>query len=148
MVSSKLCFLLVLILIIIGGPYKGLVIVDVTNKSNPVELGRVSWPKAAYSHQGSLTQHAHYFLMGDEVDESEFMMPTRSFLIDISNLKQPKMVHIVKGFGATGHNMYNHGSLIYQSNYRDGLRILKYNESSAPFASFKEIGFLMFSQGD
>eukprot|EP00463_Aulacantha_scolymantha_P002160 TRINITY_DN281_c0_g1_i1.p1 TRINITY_DN281_c0_g1~~TRINITY_DN281_c0_g1_i1.p1 ORF type:complete len:315 (-),score=26.32 TRINITY_DN281_c0_g1_i1:209-1069(-) len=128
--------------------YTGLVIVDVTNKSQPVELGRVTWPFAVFAHQGALTQNARYFLMGDEIDEGRYDMATRSFLIDLKSLTQPKMVHIVDGLGATGHNMYNHGSFIYQSNYKDGLRILKYNDSVNP-PSFEEIGYFdVFPLGD
>jgi len=120
--------------------FTGLVIIDVTDKSNPYEISRGTWDYGRYSHQGSLTEDGRYFIIGDEVDESDHMMLTRTFIFDVIDLKNPVWTTTIQpGMGATGHNMYVHGSLLYQSNYGDGLRILEPNDTpNGPV--YEEIG--------
>ena len=43
-----------------------LTIVDVTNKSNPVQLSRTDYSDAQYTHQGWLTEDQTHFLLDDE----------------------------------------------------------------------------------
>ena len=100
-------------------------IVDVTDKSNPVVLGRLTYPRSNYTHQGWLTEDQSHFLLGDEGDEQNFAMNTRTLILDVSDLDAP----VLRGehFGTTraiDHNMYVLDRLVYQSNYRAGLRIL------------------------
>ena len=48
------------------------IIVDVTNKANPQLIKSITYGNVAYTHQGWLTEDRHYFLVGDELDESDF----------------------------------------------------------------------------
>ena len=43
-------------------------IADVTDKSNPVTVGRNSYPNVAYAHQGWFDEEQRYFYMNDELD--------------------------------------------------------------------------------
>ena len=104
-----------------------LTIVDVTNKSAPVQLSRTGYSGSAYTHQGWLTEDQAYFLMDDELDEKNdpTVTNTRTFMWDVSDLDAPTVI----GFHdstttAIDHNQYVKGNYTYQSNYRAGLRIL------------------------
>ena len=52
--------------IFIGCNQNQIVITDVTNKANPVELSRLSYPNVGYTHQGWFTEDMKYFILGDE----------------------------------------------------------------------------------
>ena len=104
-----------------------LTIVDVTNKSAPVQLSRTGYSGSAYTHQGWLTEDQAYFLMDDELDEKNdpTVTNTRTFMWHVSDLDAPTVI----GFHdstttAINHNQYVKGNYTYQSNYRAGLRIL------------------------
>ncbi|MHC5109384.1 MAG: choice-of-anchor B family protein [Planctomycetota bacterium] len=102
-----------------------LTIVDVTNKSNPIQLARVGYSGSGYAHQGWLTEDHNYFLLGDELDEFYFGGTTRTYLWDLSDLDAPLMFathHATTA--ANDHNLYIRGQYTYQANYRAGLRIL------------------------
>ena len=47
-----------------------LTIVDVTIKGAPVQLGRIGYRGAAYTHQGWLTDDGRHVIVDDEVDET------------------------------------------------------------------------------
>ena len=104
-----------------------LTIVDVTNKAGPAQLSRTGYSGSGYVHQGWLTEDQVYFLLDDELDETDNpdVTNTRTYLWDVSDLDAPALI----GFHdstttATDHNQYVKGSYTYQSNYRAGLRIL------------------------
>jgi choice-of-anchor B domain-containing protein len=102
-----------------------LTIVDVTIKNAPVQISRTGYPNHGYTHQGWLTEDQAYFLLGDELDESNFGHNTRTRIWDVSNLEAP----VLTGFhdattAAIDHNLYTRGNYVYQANYRAGLRIL------------------------
>ena len=102
-------------------------IVDVTDKALPTLLGRMDYDDVAYTHQGWLTEDQAIFMLGDELDEMDFGTNTRTLIFDVSDLDAPQKagdgehVHETK---AIDHNMYVRGELVFQSNYRAGLRIL------------------------
>ena len=104
-----------------------LTIVDVTNKASPAMLSRTGYSGSRYAHQGWLTEDHAYFLLGDELDETNNpdVTNTRTYMWDVSDLDGPDLI----GFHdstttATDHNQYVKGSYTYQSNYQAGLRIL------------------------
>ncbi len=100
-------------------------IVDVTNKLLPRTLSRTTYPKAAYTHQGWLTDDQRHFLLGDELDEVEAGVPTTTYVFDVSDLDAPRFVRAHEGSTpAIDHNLYVRGSHVYEANYRAGLRIL------------------------
>lgn len=100
-------------------------IVDVTDKANPVIISNTPYEGAGYSHQGWLTPDQETFIFGDEGDEGAFGHNTRTLVFDVRNLESP--LHIGTHFGPTraiNHNIYTENRWIYQSNYTAGLRIL------------------------
>lgn len=101
-------------------------IVDVTDKSDPVMLSRTGYDGAAYTHQGWLTEDSGHFLMGDEIDELRSGENTKTLIWDVADLTAPELVgKHTHGTTAIDHNMYTRGDLVFQSNYRAGLRILR-----------------------
>ena len=61
-------------------------IVDVTNKSNPVQIASFTYPGADYTHQNWLTEDRNYLLVGDEGDEFQFGFNTRTIVFNVSDL--------------------------------------------------------------
>jgi len=53
-------------------------VVDVSDKSNPVQLSRISYSGSGYTHQVWLTKDQNFFLLGDELDELDFGHNTRT----------------------------------------------------------------------
>jgi choice-of-anchor B domain-containing protein len=105
----------------------GLDILDVTNKNNITVLDNLVYSGGAYSHQGWLSEDRQYFYLGDELDENG-SLPTTTHVIDVSNLSNAvKVGTFTNGNQAVGHNIYTLNGLIYQANYRSGLRIFDGN---------------------
>lgn len=104
-----------------------LTIVDVTNKATPVQLSRTPYSGSAYTHQGWLNPDQTLFALDDELDESRFGHKTRTRFFDVSNLEAPILWRVFNGTTtAIDHNQYWDRRLIYQSNYRAGLRLLRF----------------------
>ncbi len=104
-------------------------VVDVTDKSAPVTLSTSTYPQLAYVHQGWLTEDHRYFLLGDELDESNLGLSTRTHVFDVSDLEAP--VHLYAhdlGTRATDHNLYVRGNRIFEANYSTGLRVLEFDD--------------------
>ena len=104
-----------------------LTIVDVTNKAGPAMLSRTGYSGSRDTHQGWLTEDQAYFLLGDELDETNNpnVTNTRTYMWDVSDLDHPALIGSHDSTTtATDHNQYVKGSYTYQSNYRAGLRIL------------------------
>jgi choice-of-anchor B domain-containing protein len=120
-----------------GFQQTGLSIVDVTNKSNPIHMGQVTWPGARFSHQGWLSADSQLFFLDDELDENG-VLPTTTYVIDVSNLSAPSLLgSFTNGNSAIGHNLYVKGNLCYEANYTSGLRVF---DVSNPLAA-QEIAF-------
>jgi choice-of-anchor B domain-containing protein len=117
-----------------------LTVVDVTDKANPVQLARVPYEGAAYTHQGWLTPNQQYFLLGDELDEQEQGVNTTTYLWDVRNLTNPRQFSTYVGpTEAIDHNLYTKGSRVFEANYRAGLRILDSGKVAA--GSLREVGY-------
>ena len=118
-----------------------LTIVDVTNKSNPVQISRTDYAGAEYTHQGWLTEDQSFFLLDDELDEQRQGTNTLTHMWDVSDLDAPVLSNTyVSGTSAIDHNQYIHGNCSFQANYRAGLRILSFDPQS-PAGSLSEIGY-------
>ncbi|NND72294.1 MAG: choice-of-anchor B family protein [Rhodothermales bacterium] len=113
------------------------IIADVTNKSNPQTVAVATYPKTAYTHQGWLTDDQNYFYMNDELDEmNKIVDKTRTLIWDVSDLDDPILVkEFTHSVGASDHNLYIKGNLMYQSNYQAGLRILDISDPVNPVES-------------
>lgn len=104
-------------------------VVDVTDKSAPVTLSTSTYPQLAYVHQGWLTEDHRYFLLGDELDETNLGLSTRTQVFDVSDLDAP--VHLYAhdlGTRATDHNLYVRGNRVFEANYSTGLRVLEFGD--------------------
>jgi choice-of-anchor B domain-containing protein len=116
------------------------VIVDVTDKSAPVTLGVTSYPNVAYTHQGWLTEDHAYLLVNDELDEQTYGIDTRTVVLDVTDLDDPKLhFEHTHDTQAITHNNYVDDGLLYQSNYAAGLRVL--DVAGVASGSMEEIAF-------
>lgn len=115
-------------------------IVDVSNKSNPLQLARVGYAGSGYTHQGWLTADRRYLLVDDELDEQNDGHNTRTYVWDVQSLAAPHLQFFHDGAtGAADHNLYVHEGYAYQSNYQSGLRIL--DLSTIDGGTLSEAGF-------
>lgn len=108
-----------------GPNESSVVIVDVTNKANPVKLSEFTYSNSAYTHQLWASEDHAYLFVNDELDEQNFGNNTRNIIYDISDLDNPVLK--TEYFGPTtaiDHNNYVVGDKLYIANYRAGLRIV------------------------
>jgi choice-of-anchor B domain-containing protein len=104
-------------------------ITDVNNKAGPQTLATVTYPQLGFVHQGWLTDDLGFLLIGDEIDESNFGVPTRTHVFDVSDLDTPVHVFAYEGpTDAIDHNLYILGNRVYEANYTSGLRILEFSD--------------------
>lgn len=116
-----------------GGGSPGVNILNVTDKSNILEIAFLTYSTPVFSHQGWLSPDRQYLYVNDELDESNFGTPTTTRIIDVSNLNAPVEVGtFTNGGAAIDHNLYTVGNLIYEANYRSGLRIFDATNPIAP----------------
>jgi choice-of-anchor B domain-containing protein len=132
--------------ICLGSNETALSVADVTDKANPKALSRASYPNVAYSHQSWLDEDHRFLYMNDELDELNGMVPrTRTLIWDLADLEDPQLVKEHLGVEpASDHNLYIRGNLMYQSNYKSGLRILDISDRSNP----REVAFFKTFPGD
>jgi choice-of-anchor B domain-containing protein len=125
--------------ICLGSNENAMSIADVTDKSNPRAISRAAYPNPSYTHQGWLTEDHRFFFMDDEGDEIAGTTDrTRTMVWDLTDLDDPRLAHEFLGTsGASDHNLYIKGNLMYQSNYRAGLRIIDISDPLRPV----EVGF-------
>ena len=117
-----------------------LTVVDTTDKLEQVQLSRTGYGGSAYTHQGWLTEDQRFFLVNDEGDEVAFRHPTRTWIWDVSDLDAPVLASRYDGSTtAVDHNLYIRGNLVYESNYRSGLRVL--DASDVAQGVLREVGF-------
>jgi choice-of-anchor B domain-containing protein len=99
---------------------------DVTDKSAPITISATTYPDLAFVHQGWATEDQRYFLLGDEFDEIDFGVPTRTHVFDISDLDAPVYLFAYEGpTAASDHNLYVLGDLVFEANYTSGLSVLQ-----------------------
>ena len=117
-----------------------LTIVDASDKLELLQLSRTGYGGSAYTHQGWLTDDQRFFLVNDEGDEQAFRHRTRTWIWDVSDLDAPALVNFYDGpTSSIDHNLYVRGNLVYESNYRSGLRVL--DASDVALGGLREVGF-------
>ena len=115
-------------------------VVDVTDKSSPLSLSSSNYPQRAYVHQGWVTEDHRYFLLGDELDETNFNLTTRTHVFDVSDLDSPDHLYAHDlGTQATDHNLYVQGNRVFEANYTSGLRVLEFGDLAT--RDIREIAF-------
>jgi choice-of-anchor B domain-containing protein len=121
-----------------GNP--GIEILDVSDPANISVIGSInlSLPPifshpAYYAHQGWLSPDRQYVYFNDEVDEASTGNSTTTRIIDVSDLSNPiQAATFTNGNPARDHNLYTKGELLFESNYRSGLRVFSASDPLAP----------------
>jgi len=109
----------------------GLDILDVTDKSNIVVLDYIVYGGGVYSHQGWLSPDRQYYFHGDELDEGTNGVPSTTYVFDVSDLDNSFVAAtFTNGNPAITHNLYTKGDLVFEANYRSGLRVWDTSASS------------------
>jgi len=126
--------------ILVGSNEDEVVIVDVTNKGNPIQIATLSYSNIKYAHQGWFTEDQVYFIVGDELDEINFGNNTRTIVFDFTDLDNPAQhMQYLGSTPAIDHNGYVNGNLYYQANYKAGVRVLDLTNIGS--STISEIGF-------
>ncbi|NUP46403.1 MAG: choice-of-anchor B family protein [Catenulispora sp.] len=114
---------------------------DVTTKTSPVQLSRVSYSGYGYVHQGWFTTDQRYFLEDDETDEVNNAHNTYTYVWDMTSLTSPVLLgHFTGPTAASDHNQYVKGNYSFQSDYKAGLRIIDLTNVATP-ASMTEAAY-------
>lgn len=115
-------------------------IVDVTDKSTPMRLASEEYVSSVYAHQGWLTADQRYYLLNDEGDESSTDQHAKTYIWDVSDLDNPQLVNVYTAVTpAIDHNLYIKNGLVFEANYRSGLRVLHFSQVGLP--TLTEIGY-------
>jgi len=126
--------------IFIGCNINEMVIIDVTDKTNPVLISDISYPLNSIVHQGWFTEDQRYFLLGDEGDESENGFNTKTIVFDLLDLDSPTVLN--NYFGTTkavDHNGYVKGSQYFLANYTAGMRVIDITDIAS--GNLEEAGY-------
>jgi choice-of-anchor B domain-containing protein len=116
-----------------GGVNPGVDILDVTNKNNVQTISQLTYSSPVFSHQGWLSPDRNTLYINDELDEINFGGTTLTRVIDVSDLTQPVQVGtFTSGSSAIDHNLYTKGNLIFEANYRSGLRVFDASNPTSP----------------
>jgi len=115
-------------------------IVDVTDKGNPQFISTFNYSSSEHAHQGWLTEDQTYIIMGDESDELNLGIDTRTIIVDITDLDNPAESFTYTGpTAATDHNGYVKGDTYYLASYNAGMRAIDISNISS--GTLVETGF-------
>ncbi len=104
-------------------------VVDVTDKFSPITISTSTYPDLRYVHQGWLTEDQRFFLFGDDADELDLGVPTRTHVFDLADLDAPIYVFAYEAQTvAIDHNQYVLGNRTFQANHTAGLRVLEFGD--------------------
>lgn len=124
------------------GSNNRVIFLDVTDLSNPILISEINYDSPGYTHQGWLTEDQDYYLLGDELDEMDYGINTRTVVFDVKDLDNPE-VHY-EYFGPTeaiDHNGYVLGDTFYLANYTAGLRAIDISNISNSNNALEEVGY-------
>lgn len=111
--------------ILFGSNEDEIVIEDVTDKTNVSTIATITYANFNYTHQGWLTEDQRYFILGDETDEINTGINSRTLVFDFEDLDNPQFKFAYSGpTGATDHNGYVKGDTFYLANNAAGLRVI------------------------
>ena len=123
-----------------GGENNKIIIVDITDKSNPIRINSITYTNGGYTHQGFLSEDHRYFFLGDELDELQYGAPTQTRIFDLNSLSNPTLhMNYFGGVNAIDHNGYVKGDEFYLASYTAGLRVLDISQVQNKYVT--EIGF-------
>jgi choice-of-anchor B domain-containing protein len=129
-----------------NGNSNKVVILDVTDKANIIAINEFSYPQISYAHQGWFTEDQRYFILGDETDEQDFGIQTKTLVFDFNDLdadfSDPALLNTYTGpTNAVDHNGYVKGDEFFLANYSAGLRVLDVPTLTSPNNANAEIGY-------
>ena len=126
--------------LVFGANANKLAIVDATDPTDMASLSVSFYSDLSYTHQCWLTEDHRYLLLGDELDEQNQGFNTRTLIWDVQDLENPFLLgeHFSE-VAAIDHNQYVLGNLLFQSNYRAGLRMLSLTNVDS--GELSEIGY-------
>ncbi|HYE03801.1 MAG TPA: choice-of-anchor B family protein [Phycisphaerales bacterium] len=102
----------------------GVDILDVTNKANIHRIATGSYPNMKGPHQGWLSEDKTYLYINDELDETIGAPASVTRVLNVSNPSNPIYVgSFASGRPSVDHNLYVKDGMIFESNYRSGLRV-------------------------
>ena len=117
-------------------------VLDVTNKASITELSNIAYTNKYYTHQGWFTEDQRFFIVGDELDEQNAGLNTRTLVFDLQDLDNPVLHYTYSGpTSAIDHNGYVRGNRYYLANYRAGMRVLKLDGLYDATPSMTEIDY-------
>lgn len=105
---------------------EGIKIIDVTDKANIFTMATETYPNITYAHYGALSEDRNYLFVNDELDElfNDDVTMTTTYVLDVQDLGNPQFVtSFSNGLPASDHNLRIRGDLLFEANYRSGLRI-------------------------
>ena len=106
--------------ILIGSNENEIIILDVTDKANPIKIATASYPNSSKTTKASFTEDYNYLIVGDENDTEN-----KTFIFDVSNLDNP--IHYFDFEGTTAaidHTGFVKNNIYYQANTTAGIRAL------------------------
>ncbi len=114
---------------------------DVQDKSNVKIISQAAYPNDTYTHQGWFDASQRYFLINDEIDERNGVVPSqRTIVMDFQDLDDPEVAFVYdSGLTTIDHNLYVRGRYAFESNYQSGLRILDLDQIGA--GTMTEVAF-------
>lgn len=126
--------------IVFGANANKVAILDATDPTDISSLSLSFYSDLSYTHQCWLTEDHKFLLLGDELDEQNQGFNTRTLIWDVQDLDNPFILgeHFSE-VGAIDHNQYVLGNLLFQSNYRAGLRMLSLSDIAS--GELEEIGY-------
>jgi len=117
-------------------------LVDVSDKTNMVQISRETYVDASYTHQGWLTEDHRYVIANDELDEIQTSEHrTRTLIWDYSDLVNPVLLGFrfsADGINSVDHNLYIKGNKIHLSNYCSGYRVYEMT-NDFPFGAIMSV---------
>lgn len=126
--------------ILIGSNENEVVVVNVTDKSNPQIISSIAYTNIGYTHQGWFTENLKYFILGDETDEQSFGGNTRTIVFDFTDLDNPAFHMDYNGpTAAIDHNGYVKDDTFYLANYSAGVRFI--DISNIGSGTMTEVGY-------
>ena len=101
----------------VGCIYEGdLYVVDVSDKTNPQNLGNVGTP-SAFTHNAWVSDNGDYVFTTDEVSDAYLGSYDIS---DLNNIQEVDRIQSNSGSNSIPHNTHVDGNFIITSYYRDG----------------------------
>ena len=117
-------------------------VLDVTNKSSITQLSSIAYTNKYYTHQGWFTEDQRFFIVGDELDEQNTGINTRTLVYDMTDLDNPVLHYTYSGpTPAIDHNGYVRGNRFYLANYTAGMRVLKVDGLYDATPSMTEVSY-------